>query len=75
LVGIAVTILVNIVGTLAGEGLISEVLAGNVTDLIGAVGGLIVAVLPLITSLLIRPRVYSPATVEAVIVRDRLAHL
>lgn len=65
LIGVAVTIVLNAIATLNGEGLISDAAAGNVTDLVNGVSGLLLALLPLITAVLIRGRVYSPASVES----------
>lgn len=61
IVGSIVTIGVNIVAVLAGEGLISDVAAGQATDLAQSAGALVVSLLPIITAILIRP-VVSPAT-------------
>lgn len=57
LIGIAVTIVVNAVATLAGEGIISDAAAGQVTASVQSLGTLIVSLLPLITAVLIRPKV------------------
>lgn len=59
-IGSLVTIAVNIVATLQGGGLISDVFAGRATDLLTTLGSFVVALLPLITAALIRPKV-SPA--------------
>ena len=56
-IGLIVTIVLGIVTTLAGEGLISDVAAGRVTDGVNAVAQLLTLVAPLIAALLIRQNV------------------
>ena len=59
-IGSLVTIAVNVVGVLLNEGAISDVVAGRATDLATTLGSFVVALLPIITAALIRPKV-SPA--------------
>jgi hypothetical protein len=60
IIGAIVTVLINLLASLAGEGFISDVLAGTLSDLVTSASALILALLPLITAALIRQRV-SPA--------------
>jgi hypothetical protein len=57
IIGIVVTVILGVVTTLAGEGVISDALQGRITDLVNAVAQLLVLLAPLITGLLIRPNV------------------
>lgn len=59
-IGSLVTIAVNIVATLQGGGLVSDIFAGRATDLITTLGTFVVALLPLITAAIVRTKV-SPA--------------
>ena len=65
LIGIIVTVILGAVQTLTGEGIISEALAGTVTDLLNAGAQLVVLLIPIITGILIRSQVYSPASFDA----------
>lgn len=59
-IGSLVTIAVNVIATLQGGGLISDVFAGRATDIVQTAGSFIVALLPLITAAIVRTKV-SPA--------------
>lgn len=56
-IGLAVTIVSGIVATLLGEGVISDALAGRITDAVEALAQLGVVFAPLIAGLLIRQKV------------------
>lgn len=56
-IGLAVTLVLGVVSTLAGEGLISDTLAGEATELTNAIAQLLVLLAPVITGVLIRPNV------------------
>ena len=56
-IGLIVTIVLGIVRTLAGEGLISDAATGQVTSAVNAIGELALLVAPLVTGLLIQPNV------------------
>lgn len=56
-IGLIVTIIVGIVSTLAGQGFISDVLAGKVTDVVNAIAQILLLLSPLIAGLLIRRNV------------------
>ena len=49
-VGIIVAVVAAIVGALLGEGVISDVVAGRITDLTDKLSGLLILVLPIITA-------------------------
>lgn len=54
-IGLIVTIILGAVSTLVGQGFISDVLAGKVTDAVNAIAQLAVLFAPLIAGILIRP--------------------
>ena len=56
-IGLAVTLILGVVSTLLGEGVISDALAGRIVDLTNAVAQLLVVLAPLIAGLLIRQQV------------------
>lgn len=56
-IGLIVTIVLGAVQTIAGQGLISDVAAGRVTDGVNAVAQLLTLFAPLIAGLLIKPTV------------------
>jgi hypothetical protein len=56
-IGTIVTILLAIVSTLAGNGFISDVAAGKLTDLVNGAAQLVLLLIPLITAALIRTQV------------------
>jgi hypothetical protein len=56
-IGLIVTIVLGAVSTIAGEGLISDALRGQIENAVQAVAQLLVLVAPLIASALIQPRV------------------
>ena len=58
-IGLIVTIVLNVVQTLAGQGFISDATAGRITDIANGGSTLALALLPLITALLVRPAVTS----------------
>jgi hypothetical protein len=57
IIGIIVSSILAVVSVLLGEGVISDVLAGRITDGVNAIAQLLVILSPLITGILIRPRV------------------
>jgi len=56
-IGLAVTLILGVVQTLTGNGLISDVAAGKATDLVNSTAQLLVLLAPLIAGLLIRTQV------------------
>jgi hypothetical protein len=56
-IGLTISILVAIVNTLAGNGLISSVAAGNTTNTLALIGQLATILAPVIAGLLIRSQV------------------
>lgn len=56
-IGLAVTIVLGLVSTLVGQGLISDALAGKITDGVHAIAQLLTLVAPLIAALFIRAQV------------------
>ena len=56
-VGLIVTLVIGAVSTLAGEGLISDALRGQVENAVQAIAQLLVLVSPLIAGAIIKPRV------------------
>lgn len=56
-IGLIVTIILGTVTTLQGDGLISDLQAGAVTDAVTAIGQLLALLAPLIAAELIRTRV------------------
>ena len=56
-IGLIVTIIIGVLTTLTGEGVISDALAGRVTDFVNAIAELAVLLAPLIAGLLIRQQV------------------
>lgn len=66
IIGTVVTIVVAIITTLSGNGFISDAAAGKATDTVNAIQQIVVLLLPLITAVLTRTQVYSPATVQRV---------
>jgi len=56
-IGLIVTIIIGAVTTLLGEGVISDALAGKITDFVNAIAELAVLLAPLIAGLLIRQNV------------------
>jgi len=56
-IGLIVTLIVGIVTTLQGDGLISDIQAGTVTDIVHAVAQLALLLSPLIAGELIRTKV------------------
>ena len=71
LIGLIVTLALGVLQTLNGEGIISDALAGQITDAINALAQILVLLSPLIAGLLIRQRVYSPDTTQKI--ADRAA--
>lgn len=65
-IGLIVTILLGILQTLQGEGIVSDVVAGQVSDGINALAQLAVLLSPLIAGFIIRQQVYSPVTTQAI---------
>lgn len=60
-IGIIVSCVLAVVSVLTGQGVLSEALAGKITDVLNALAQIIVLLAPVITGLLIRPRV-TPVT-------------
>lgn len=56
-IGLIVSIIAAVLGVLFGQGFITDIQAGRVTDLVEAVSGLLYTLLPFITALLIRQTV------------------
>lgn len=56
-IGLIVTLILGVVSTLTQNGLISDVLAGEVTDIVNATAQLLVLLAPLIAGILIRGQV------------------
>lgn len=56
-IGLIVTIVLGVIQTLAGEGLISDVATNRVTDGVNAIAQLLLLAAPLITGMLIKPTV------------------
>ena len=71
LIGLVVTLALGILQTLQGEGIVSDALAGQITDAINALAQILVLLSPLIAGFLIRQRVYSPDTTQKI--ADRAA--
>jgi hypothetical protein len=57
IIGLVVTIVLGAVQTLTGQGFISDVTSGQITDGVNAIAQLAVLFAPLIAGILIRPRV------------------
>lgn len=70
-IGLIVTIILGALQTIAGEGLISDVAAGQVRDAVNAVAQLAILLSPLIAGLVIRQNVFSPPTTQAIADRAR----
>lgn len=51
-IGLAVTLILGAVATLSGEGVISDALAGQITDATNAIAQLVVLALPLLGAIL-----------------------
>lgn len=62
IVGTIVTIILAVAQTLAGNGFISDIAAGKITDIVNATASLVLLLIPLITAALARRFVYSPAS-------------
>jgi len=71
LIGVVATIILNALATLAGEGIISEALQGQLTDGVNAGAQILVALAPLIAGLLTRFQVFSKDTTQKI--ADRAA--
>ena len=54
-IGLAVSLILGVITTLTGSGLISDVAAGKATDLVNAIAQLLTLLAPLIAGILIRP--------------------
>lgn len=70
-IGLIVTLILGVVQTLLGEGLISDAAAGQVSSVVDGLGKFLVMLSPLIAGLLIRQQVYSPDTTQKI--ADRAA--
>ena len=57
IIGLVVTIILGVVSTLYGEGIISDLQAGAVTDIVHGIAQLVLLLSPLIAGELIRDRV------------------
>lgn len=53
-IGLAVTLILGVLTTLSGNGLISDVAAGKATDLVNAIAQLLTLLAPLIAGIIIR---------------------
>lgn len=70
-IGLAVTIVLGVITTLAGEGIINDAVKGQITDGVNALAQLAVLLAPVIAGLLIRPNVTpvaAPAVPEGTVV-------
>ena len=56
-IGLIVTLVIGVISTLSTQGLISQALAGKVTDTVNALAQLVTLLAPVITGLLIKPTV------------------
>lgn len=56
-IGLIVTIILGVIRTLAGEGLISEAAQGSITNAVEAAKELLLLLAPLLTGMLIKPTV------------------
>ena len=65
IIGAVLTVVLNLVASLAGQGFISDAIAGHLTDIFNSLGALVVALLPVITAIFVRQAVYSPASYDA----------
>ena len=70
-IGLIVTLVLGVVRTLAGEGLISDAATGQIEGALQAVAQLLELLAPLLAGLLIRQNVYSPVTTQKI--ADRAA--
>jgi len=61
-IGLIVTLIIGVLTTLTGEGVISDALAGRITDFVNAFAELAVLFAPLIAGLLIRQNVTPTAS-------------
>lgn len=75
LIGTVVTIILAVITTLSGNGFISDVVAGQATDIVNSIQQLLLLLAPIIAGGLIRGQVYSPATVEKIVEGDQDAGL
>lgn len=64
IVGTIVTIILATAQTLAGNGFISDAVAGSFTDIVNAAASLVLLLIPLITAALIRRNVSPAAPAE-----------
>lgn len=67
IIGFVIAAIVAVVQTALGQGLISDVTAGKITDLVQGIGQLLVFVGPLLAGILIRQKVTSPATAATLV--------
>lgn len=56
-IGTIVSCILAVVSVLLGDGVISDALAGRITDIVTALGELLVLLAPIVTALVIRPLV------------------
>jgi len=56
-VGVIVSVILAVVQTLGGQGLISDALQGQITDVVTAISQVVLLLIPVITAILIRPAV------------------
>jgi hypothetical protein len=64
-IGVIVTLILGVLQTLTGNGLISEVAAGKATDIVNSTAQLLVLLAPLIAGIVIRTQV-TPSSAPAV---------
>lgn len=57
LIGVIVTLILAVVTTLAGESIISDVVAGRITDIVNAAAKFLALIAPLLAAELARPQV------------------
>lgn len=64
--GLIATIILGAVRTIAGEGLISEAMAGQVNDFVDGTVEFLTLIAPLLAGIWIRFNVFSPATTQKI---------
>ena len=56
-IGLIVTLVIGVISTLSAEGVISQALAGKITDATNALSQILILLAPIVTGLLIRSQV------------------
>lgn len=65
IIGAIVAVVLQVIGALTDQGFVSELVGGRLTDIANALGALSLALVPVITAILVRGAVYSPASYAA----------